>query len=284
MNGGSPVMKKLLASLCASLLMFSSSTVLAADMASKPNALSSNSVPVTFIYQDSSQELNKADKAPVKKNISRTDIESLKLGMLRAEVEKLLGPAHDYSGSGILRHVYYLNDGTSVELTYAKENWMSEQILYSITIIGKDGKVEKRLNQDYGIPSEQPKTLLSRQDFAFLYKGMTYSEVYEHVGLGNYKIGDIISYALKDGTNIELVFSENGLDYVQISDRNGNILQKLCWDPISNKILIDSYEQSKASLNKQDFAFLYKGMAYSEICKHVGTGKYEAYGDIISYA
>jgi len=38
MNGGSPVMKKLLASLCASLLMFSSSTVLAADMVSKPNA------------------------------------------------------------------------------------------------------------------------------------------------------------------------------------------------------------------------------------------------------
>lgn len=75
---------------------------------------------------------------------------------------------------------------------------------------------------------------------------MEYSKVYEHVGLGKYKTyGDIISYTLKDGSNIELVFSASGLDYVQISDYNGDILQKLSWDLSSNKILLDSNELTK---------------------------------------
>lgn len=192
---------------------------------------------------DPNQEFNMSDKAPVKDNLTMADIESLKLGMRRAEVERILGPAHECVGSGILRHVYYLNDGTSIRLTYAREKINYEEELVDITVIGKDGKTEKRLSkQDYGtgVPSEQPKALLSKENFAFLRKGMEYSEVFKHVGLGKYKTyGDIISYDLEDGTNIELVFSANGLDYVQITDCEGNIIQKLFWDSRTNNILIE---------------------------------------------
>lgn len=204
--------------------------------------------PLNNMYNPN-QKLNMAGKAPIKDNLSMIDIESLKLGMSLAEVEKLLGSAHEYIGSGILRHVYHLNDGTSIQLTYARENINSEEKLIEITSIGKDGKKEILSKQNYetGVPSEQSKALnLSKQDFAFLHKGMEYSKVYEHVGLGKYKTyGDIISYTLKDGSNIELVFSASGLDYVQISDYNGDILQKLSWDLSSNKILLDSNELTK---------------------------------------
>jgi len=96
------------------------------------------------------QESNMSDKVPIKDNLS---IESLKLGMRRAEVERILGPAHECVGSGILRHIYYLNDGTSIRLTYARDKTNYEEVLVEITVIGKDGKKEKQLSKQ-DVPSE----------------------------------------------------------------------------------------------------------------------------------
>jgi len=43
-----------------------------------------------------------------------------------------------------------------------------------------------------------------------------------------------------------LIFSENGLDYVQITDRNGHIIQRPDWDSNSQKILLDSDALTKS--------------------------------------
>ena len=43
-----------------------------------------------------------------------------------------------------------------------------------------------------------------------------------------------------------MIFSENGLDYVQITDRNGHIIQRPDWDSNSQKILLDSDALTKS--------------------------------------
>lgn len=43
-----------------------------------------------------------------------------------------------------------------------------------------------------------------------------------------------------------MIFSENGLDYVQITDRNGHIIQRPDWDSNSQKILLDSDALAKS--------------------------------------
>lgn len=52
-----------------------------------------------------------------------------------------------------------------------------------------------------------------------------------------------------------MFFFANGLDYAQITDGEGDILQKLSWDPSSNQILLDaSIVEVKGSNRKSQFA------------------------------